>query len=156
VITLKKKTTRKTKSKKVTLRKPDLKGLFLLVLALIIVVLAALFISRLSKTNQNQPQSKGEKTIAVPSNVLPCPKSFYEKNKDGTWKVNANQYSKQDICQYYKTIKEETTKIQNLQYNNEVVACRFFEANGEQMLGKIKYIHLGYEKKPCYQGVYQK
>ena len=157
----KKKTTRKKVKKTVnkksaTLKKTDIKTLGLLIIALIIVVLAALFIGRLgrNKTSSSQTINQSETVIVVPENVLQCSTEFYQKIGNA-YKVDATKYPKEDICQYYKTIKGDVGKNHNLQYNNEVVACRFFKENGETMIGETKYIHLGYEKKPCYQGMYQ-
>ncbi len=153
-----KKTIRKTAKKKLSAAKNiDVKSLGLLAFALIIVVLAALFVARLGKgkTSSSQTAEQSESVIIVPKNVLQCSKSFYEKS-GGVYKVDATNYPQEDICQYYKTIKGDVEKTYNLQYNNEVVACRFFKENGETMIGETKYIHLGYEKKPCYQGMYQK
>jgi hypothetical protein len=151
------KTIRKTTNKKFRATKNiELKGLGLLAIALIIVVLAALFVARLGKgkTSSSQTANQSESTIVVPKGLLQCSKSFYEKT-GGLYNVDATKYPQEDICQYYKTIKGDVEKNHNLQYNNEVVACRFFKENGETMIGETKYIHLGYEKKPCYQGMYQ-
>jgi len=158
----KKKTTKKTVKKTVNkkssaFKKVDIKSLGLLAIALVIVVLAALFVARLGKgkTSSSQTANQSGSVIVTPKGVLQCSKSFYEKT-GSTYKVDATKYLLEDICQYYKTIKGDVEKTHNLQYNNEVVACRFFKENGETMIGETKYIHLGYEKKPCYQGMYQK
>ena len=154
----KKKTTRRKASRKSSaIKKIDLKSLGLLIIALVLVVLAALFVARLGrgKTSSSSTTDQSIAAIIVPKDVLQCQKSFYEKT-GGVYKVDATKYAKEDICQYYKTIKGDVEKTHNLQYNNEVVACRFFKENGETMIGETKYIHLGYEKKPCYQGMYQK
>jgi len=150
----KKKTTRR-KVKKIV--KKDVKSIGLLIMALVLVVLAALFVAHLGqgKTSSSQTANQSGSVIVVPKGVLQCSKSFYEKT-GGVYKVDATKYPQEDICQYYKTIKGDVEKTHNLQYNNEVVACRFFKENGETMIGETKYIHLGYEKKPCYQGMYQK
>ena len=158
-----KKTTNKrkvTKNKAKINFKPDNQSLFLLIIALVVVVLAALFVARLTKGKtdsdgamENSEQSESD--IIVPKNVSQCQKDFYVKT-NSIYKIDANKYPKEDICQYYKTIKSGKESIHNLQYNNEVVACRFFKENGETMIGETKYIHLGYEKKPCYQGIYKK
>jgi len=150
----KKKTTRR-KVKKIV--KKDVKSIGLLIMALVLVVLAALFVARLGKgkTSSSQTANQSGSVIVVPKGVLQCSKSFYEKT-GGVYKVDATKYPQEDICQYYKTIKGDVEKTHNLQYNNEIVACRFFKENGETMIGETKYIHLGYEKKPCYQGMYQK
>lgn len=150
----KKKTTRR-KVKKIV--KKDVKSIGLLIMALVLVVLAALFVAHLGqgKTSSSQTANQSGSVIVVPKGVLQCSKSFYEKT-GGVYKVDATKYPQEDICQYYKTIKGDVEKTHNLQYNNEIVACRFFKENGETMIGEIKYIHLGYEKKPCYQGMYQK
>ena len=152
------KTIRKTVNKKSsTLKNIDLKNLGLLIIALVLVVAAALFVARLGKgkTSSSQTANQSGAAIVVPKGVLQCQKSFYEKT-GGVYKVDATKYAQEDICQYYKTIKGDVEKTHNLQYNNEVVACRFFKENGETMIGETKYLHLGYEKKPCYQGMYQK
>jgi len=152
------KTIRKTVNKKLSaVKNIDLKNLGLLAIALVIVVLAALFVARLGKgkTSSSQTANQSGSVIVAPKGVLQCSKDFYEKT-GSTYKVDATKYPQEDICQYYKTIKGDVEKIHNLQYNNEVVACRFFKENGETMIGETKYIHLGYEKKPCYQGMYQK
>ncbi len=151
------KTSKKTTNKKSSAAKTiDVKSLGLLAIALIIVVLAALFVARLGKgkTSSSQTAEKSEAGIVAPKDVFQCAKSFYEKT-GGVYKIDANQYPKEDICQYYKTIKGDIEKTHNLQYNNEVVACRFFKENGETMIGDTKYVHLGYEKKPCHQGMYK-
>ncbi|PIU33025.1 hypothetical protein COY29_00140 [Candidatus Woesebacteria bacterium CG_4_10_14_0_2_um_filter_39_14] len=150
----KKKTTRR-KVKKIV--KKDVKSIGLLIMALVLVVLAALFVAHLGqgKTSSSQTANQSGSVIVVPKGVLQCSKSFYEKT-GGVYKVDATKYPQEDICQYYKTIKGDVEKTHNLQYNNEIVACRFFKENGETMIGETKYIHLGYEKKPCYQGMYQK
>jgi len=150
----KKKTTRR-KVKKIV--KKDVKSIGLLIMALVLVVLAALFVAHLGqgKTSSSQTANQSGSVIVAPKGVLQCSKSFYEKT-GGVYKVDATKYPQEDICQYYKTIKGDVEKTHNLQYNNEVVACRFFKENGETMIGETKYIHLGYEKKPCYQGMYQK
>jgi len=126
-------------------------------MALVLVVLAALFVAHLGqgKTSSSQTANQSGSVIVAPKGVLQCSKSFYEKT-GGVYKVDATKYPQEDICQYYKTIKGDVEKTHNLQYNNEIVACRFFKENGETMIGETKYIHLGYEKKPCYQGMYQK
>jgi len=150
----KKKTTRR-KVKKIV--KKDVKSIGLLIMALVLVVLAALFVAHLGqgKTSSSQTANQSGSVIVVPKGVLQCSKSFYEKT-GGVYKVDTTKYPQEDICQYYKTIKGDVEKTHNLQYNNEIVACRFFKENGETMIGETKYIHLGYEKKPCYQGMYQK
>jgi len=150
----KKKTTRR-KVKKIV--KKDVKSIGLLIMALVLVVLAALFVAHLGqgKTSSSQTANQSGSVIVAPKGVLQCSKSFYEKT-GGVYKVDATKYPQEDICQYYKTIKGDVEKTHNLQYNNEIVACRFFKENGETMIGETKYIHLGYEKKPCYQGMYQK
>ena len=150
----KKKTTRR-KVKKIV--KKDVKSIGLLIMALVLVVLAALFVAHLGqgKTSSSQTANQSGAVIVAPKGVLQCSKSFYEKT-GGVYKVDATKYPQEDICQYYKTIKGDVEKTHNLQYNNEIVACRFFKENGETMIGETKYIHLGYEKKPCYQGMYQK
>lgn len=150
----KKKTTRR-KVKKIV--KKDVKSIGLLIMALVLVVLAALFVAHLGqgKTSSSQTANQSGAVIVAPKGILQCSKSFYEKT-GGVYKVDATKYPQEDICQYYKTIKGDVEKTHNLQYNNEIVACRFFKENGETMIGETKYIHLGYEKKPCYQGMYQK
>jgi hypothetical protein len=159
----KKKTTRK-KAKKIVktakktkkIVKIDIKSIGLLVIAFIFVALFALFMARLGRNKTTNSQADQSNSIIVaPKDVLQCPGSFYEK-VNGIYKVDATEYPQEDICQYYKTIKGDTEKTHNLQYNNEVVACRFFKENGETMIGETKYIHLGYEKKACYQGMYKK
>ena len=168
-----KKKIKKTINKKSTVRKttksakksfsrayqtPDIKTLGLLATALVVVVLAALFIARLGKgeiTENSAENNVKQVEIIVPKVVSQCPKSFYEKI-NGVYKIDSGKYPKVNICQYYKTVKGTTTKIHNLQYNNEVIACRFFKENGETSIGETKYIHLGYEKKACSQGMYQK
>ena len=152
------KTARKTVNKRLSVAKNiDLKSLGLLTMALVLVVLAALFVARLGKgkTSSSQTANQSGSVVVVPKDVLQCPKNFYEKT-GSVYKVEATKYPQEDICQYYKTIKGDVEKTHNLQYNNEVVACRFFKETGETMIGETKYIHLGYEKKPCYQGMYQK
>ncbi len=137
---------------------PDIKTLGLLAAALVIVVLAALFVARLGKGNitENGAKNTVNKTeIIVPKIVSQCPKSFYEKTNN-IYKVDAAKYARTSICQYYKTIKGTTETIHNLQYTNEVTACRFFDQNGQKISGETKYIHLGYEKKACTQGLYAK
>ena len=169
---IKKTVNKKSKVKKVTKsakksfskasQTPDIKTLGLLAAALVIVVLAALFVARLGKGNITENGAKNttnqlensEAVIKVPKVVSQCPKNFYEKT-NGTYKIDAGKYPKENICQYYRTIKGTTVKIHNLQYNNEVVACRFFNENGETSIGETKYIHLGYEKKACTQGMYK-
>ncbi|MCX6725782.1 MAG: hypothetical protein NT052_00480 [Candidatus Shapirobacteria bacterium] len=151
------------KSLRITNEMPDFKNLALLVIALIVVVFAALFVARLGKDNTSQKESdqtikksaSTEDNVIVPKNLSQCLKSFYEKTGN-IYKIDATEYTKEDICQYYKTVKGDVEKIHNLQYNNEVVACRFFKENGQTTIGETTYIHLGYEKKACTQGMYQK
>jgi len=155
----KKKTVKKTVNKRKTI-KPDNQSLILLAIALVVVVIAALFVARLTrgKTDSEGAMEKvkqAESGIIVPKGVAQCPKNFYEKT-GSIYKIDANKYPKTEICQYYKTVKAGKESIHNLQYNNEVVACRFFKENGETMIGETKYIHLGYEKKACSQGMYKK
>ena len=144
------------KTKKRNNKNIDVKGLGLLIIALIIVVFSALFITRLGqrKTTSTKITDQSESVVVAPENLLECQDEFYQKIEN-TYKVDATKYPKEDICQYYKTIKEDIEKNHNLQYNNEVIACRFFKENGETMIGETKYIHLGYEKKSCYQGMYR-
>lgn len=167
----KKKTVKKTvnKRRKTKVTKPAInmskikmgnQNLMLLAIALIIVVIAALFVARLTRSKNGSlgtadQAGKIESEIIVPKGVSQCPKNFYDKTGN-TYKVDATQQPKTAICQYYKTIKGDRESIHNLQYNNEVVACRFFKENGETMIGETKYIHLGYEKKACSQGMYKK
>jgi hypothetical protein len=164
----KKKTIKKTANKRKTAKtarrtasrskfKVDNQNLILLAIALVVVVIAALFVARLTKgkTGSQETAGKTESGIIVPKGIAQCPKSFYEKT-GSAYKVDANKYPRAEICQYYKTIKGDKGGLHNLQYNNEVVACRFFKENGETMIGETKYIHLGYEKKACSQGMYKK
>jgi len=167
----KKKTVKKTVNKRKTTKtakpafsmskmKVDNQSLMLLAIALVVVVIAALFVARLTRSKNGSlgtadQAGKSESEIIVPKNVTQCPKNFYEKTGN-TYKVDATQQPKTEICQYYKTIKADKESTHNLQYNNEVVACRFFKENGETMIGETKYIHLGYEKKACSQGMYKK
>lgn len=149
------------KSIKITNDMPDFKNLALLVIALIVVVIAALFVARLGKGSVSQNGSdktvkkstNTETNVIFPKNLSQCPKNFYEKT-GSVYKIDATKYPKQNICQYYKTVKGNVEKIHNLQYNNEVVACRFFKENGQTAIGETNYIHLGYEKKACTQGMY--
>jgi hypothetical protein len=167
----KKKTVKKTVNKRKTTKtakqsfnlsklKVDNQSLMLLAIALIVVVIAALFVARLTRGKTDSEGAmdqtgKSESGITVPKGVAQCPKNFYEKTGN-TYKVDANKQPKTEICQYYRTVKAGRESIHNLQYNNEVVACRFFKENGETMIGETKYIHLGYEKKACSQGMYKK
>lgn len=140
---------------------PDIKTLGLLATALVVVVLAALFVARLGSGNisekgaqNNSDQlNNSESTIRVPKNVSQCSRNFYEKI-NGNYKIDADKYPQETICQYFKTIKGDKESIHNLQYTNEVIACRFFKENGETNIGETKYMHLGYEKKACTQGMY--
>jgi len=99
----------------------DIKTLGLLATALVVVVLAALFVARLNSgsifrnsTKNTNDQSKGsESAIKVPKNVSQCPKNFYEKT-NGNYKIDASKHPKETICQYYNTVNKDKEEIHNL------------------------------------------
>lgn len=92
--------------------------------------------------------------IKVPVNLMECPTKYFEK-EGGTYKINCNQETREKVCSYYKTVKDGTEKTHNLEYNTECGACRFYGETGTKESGNTKYVHLGYVKGPCEQGMYK-
>lgn len=109
-----------------------------------------------TQTDQKtQPSASG---IIVPENLESCPERLMEKKANGfEYVVNCTDEPKAEFCSYYTTEKDGVTKHHNLQFNTECITCRTHGQKGETFLDNSagKYIHLGYEKKACTQGMYK-
>ena len=131
------------------------KWLLILIFLLVLAACGA-FIFYFFKNKTHKKYIQLESGVVAPNNLSKCPKEFYEKLPDGTMKIPFNKYPNEDICLYYQILKNGTVETTNQQYNNVVTACRLFEANGKKVIDKeTSYILIGYEKKPCTQGVYK-
>lgn len=89
--------------------------------------------------------------IKVPGNLLDCPDKYFEK-------LIPDDCPQGDYCSYYKKIRTGgQTTYHNLEFNNECMLCKFHKKKGTEF-HKVKdtvYVHLGYEKRKCYQGMYK-
>jgi hypothetical protein len=115
--------------------------------------------AKTTPTTQTNP--KGQTTasgIVAPANLLSCPEQYFEKEANGiTFKVNCGNEPKGEFCSYYTTEKNGEIKTHNLQFTSECTLCRTHKQKGETFLDNTagKYVHLGYEKKACTQGMYK-
>lgn len=110
------------------------------------------------QTNSGNSPAGGS-GIIVPENLEACPERFMEKKANGfEYMVNCTDEPKGEFCSYYTVTKEGVTKPHNLQFNTECIMCRTHKQKGEVFGDDTagKYIHLGYEKKACTQGMYKK
>ncbi|MCX6745224.1 MAG: hypothetical protein NTX82_06920 [Candidatus Parcubacteria bacterium] len=121
-----------------------------------ILTLTACILAACQSNVQKQTDNQFGSGIVVPANLLSCPDEFVaEKLSDEVMKTCFDKTG--DWCSYYKTVKDGVTKIHNLQFTSECNLCRTHKQKGAQFNdnnGEI-YIHLGYEKKACAQGMYQ-
>jgi len=127
----------------------------LLILTLVAIVVAVLFIVNrtliVNKPKQTNIKANQGVSYSIPDNLLDCSPEFIEKTVDCSTVPDA-QY-----CSYYKSIKDGVEKYHNLQFENECDLCRTQKGKGELFyeLNGTSYIHLGYEKGKCYQGMYK-
>lgn len=88
--------------------------------------------------------------IKVPDNLLDCPDKYFDTS--GT--VDC---PKQEFCSYYKTVKDGKATYHNLEFTNECSLCKYHKKKGTEFhqTPTTVYIHLGYQRGKCYQGIYK-
>jgi len=97
--------------------------------------------------------------VTVPVNLEKCDLSkFTALNEYGVPK-DCSEYGKEEkdkICSYYADVKKETGEQtdRNVEYGNECSACKSYGDDQIANVGMHEYRHLGFERKPCTQGMY--
>lgn len=124
------------------------------------IILSLFFISSLfilsgcgekKEVTQTESTKKGipsaDSGVVAPANLLKC-------DKDYTNEICSDERGAA-FCDYYKEeFSDGTIKIDNLEWNNLCLYCKRYHDNGSYMAGKVKTTTLGYENKPCTQGMY--
>ena len=92
--------------------------------------------------------------IVVPENLEKCDLSKFIVN--GQPKDCRDYGEKDKVCSYYLDVIKETGEQsnQNGEFDNECGACRYFGPKQILNAGKHEFRNLGFERKPCTQGMY--
>ncbi len=88
--------------------------------------------------------------IKVPGNLMDCPDKYFDRTEN-------IDCPKTPYCSYYQTVKNGQATVHNLEFTSECAVCRNHKKKGAEFHrnGDIIYIHLGYQKGKCYQGMYK-
>ena len=97
--------------------------------------------------------------VTMPADLEKCDLSkFAALNEYGVPK-DCSEYGKEEkdmVCSYYadviKATGEQSNK--NVEWGNECSACKFYGEDQIVDAGTHEYRHLGFERKPCPQGMY--
>jgi len=129
---------------------------------LFLLTITMSLLSCTSSTIQEAPSvptnSKSQSSLTVPNNLLSCPNELVTGTLSSEAEKECATTNKGQFCSYFQSEKDGVVEFGNLQFVNECTLCSahgqkdatFTKSNGET------YKHLGYEKGPCYQGIYEK
>ena len=122
------------------------------VLIFLVVILASYFTFGLRKDNGDSIEKTEEggvsAQIVIPKNLIQCTAELVAQNCD--------KAKEETICGYDETINESGEKSNNiLQFKSACQYCKFYWLT-ETNIGGKRIKGLGYETKPCDQGMYKK
>lgn len=124
-----------------------------LILAIIFIILAGVFLffrqDQQKKENISEETTKetAKQGISVPSDLIACTPELIAQNCD--------EVKQEAVCGYDHTIYESGEKRNNiLQFKSACHYCKFYGLE-EKDIGGTRIRGLGYEIKPCTQGIYK-
>jgi hypothetical protein len=132
------------------------------VITCIFISIVLTFIGCTTTQNQDIPSApttaKLRSAIVLPQDLVSCPDELVASPLSKETEKQCASAFRGEFCSYYQSEKDDGSNVKNLQFMNECSLCKTHGQKGSTFTksNSESYTHLGYEKKPCYQGPYKK